>query len=510
VNLGLREISNAVFDRLLYRRQFVLGPRSAPRGAGWSLYQVPGGLTLAAHPDLQVVQHHGAKLHLTLIGYMLDPRHPERFDREILALLAESAAVADLPFRTAPLGGRWALVAYDGSKGVIFTDACGMRQVHYTEPSHAEFWCGTQERGIAEPLGLDISASAHDFLESDYVKRVPEFWWPSGSSPYAGVRRLLPNHYLEWPSRAVRRFWPLEPVEPVSFEAAVSKCAETLRGLLDAGARRFPLALPLTAGYDSRLLLAAARELTSQLFCYTLRYPGYTRHHRDLRVARQVLESVGLQHHVLPCPSEVTGRFAEAYWRSVSPGPAEAAAIAQGLFTHYPAECACIVGHGGEIGRSYHYPRDQRPIEMTPETIARYFGMADNRLALQEFGLWLEDARHVEVDTGVRVLDLIPWEQRVGNWAAAGQAEWDIVLERLPPYSCRELLATMLGVDSVRHGWPAFELQVEVMRLLWPRVLSAPFNPPPRSSRDYLRSALERLGVADPIRALRDRVTKRK
>jgi hypothetical protein len=172
--------------------------------------------------------------------------------------------------------------------------------------------------------------------------------------------------------------------------------------------------------------------------------------------------------------------------------------IAEGLLNGFPAGAVCLSGHGAEIARCFYYSKEH-PERVDAGFLARCTGMLDdgrpNRLAERHFARWLDEASAVE-DYGLRALDLFYWEQRVGCWAADGQAQWDIVHDRLPVFGCRDLLTAMLGVDWHERVAPHYQLCRDVMRAMWPEVLAFPFNPRQHQGR---HSRLWRAIVESPI-----------
>ena len=516
----MRPSTGTESGNLRYRRQFVLGPRRLEALRDWPCVAIGTGLVAQAHPDLGLTQVQLGSRTLTLLGYMLDPRSPDRGDREILEDLARGLKEGgDAGHGAERLGGRWVLVVDDGSSTTLFADACGLRQVFYSDRSLAERWCASQAFHVANAMGLAIAPEAQEFLASEYVKTHIEYFWPGDSSPYAGVRRLLPNHGLDLRHGTVRRFWPWGPLAAVAPQVAVARCAELLRGTIEAASRRFPLAVPITAGYDSRTILAATRNVSKSVFYYTLLFASRTPEHRDVAVPARLLPALGLRHRVIPCPARMSSGFGALYRSNVEPAHEVAGAYAEGLFAQYPQGHVSVSGHASEIARCGYYDStaapyfwaEYPPIPITPDLLAAIApmnstAMAKSEFAVRQFAEWLKEAIEVERDTGMRILDLFCWEQWTGSWAAAGQAEWDVVHERLTLFANRELLTTMLGVDARERACPDFRLYPKIMQDLWAEVLTAPINPRPASAsplRDPLRRLLDRTGTLNTARRIR-------
>src|SRR4029077_6543503 len=98
-------------------------------------------------------------------------------------------------------------------------------------------------------------------------------------------RCLLPNHSLDLHRWTIRRFWPRKARGRLPLKEAAEKGAKQLRALTLAASRRFPLSLPLTAGRDSRALLAAARDVAKEVHFFTLEMPDMIHNRTDLRIA---------------------------------------------------------------------------------------------------------------------------------------------------------------------------------------------------------------------------------
>jgi hypothetical protein len=491
-------------SRLRYRRQFVLGPRCARSFLDVPELDVAPGLVAQVHPELGVHRVETQGLRLTLLGYAIDPEAPDRDDHDILQVVGQRAAsVRDVPEAMLGLTGRWVLIADDGTDLILLNDPCGLREVFYTRPEFGETWCASQASRIADELDLETSPQAASFMDSTYFRRHHEPWWPGGTTQWAELHRLQPNHYLDLNTRRMHRFWPnatrpdLEPDEAAHIGAAM------LRRIVHAGARRFDLALPLTAGMDSRSLLAATRGLNG-VWHYTALHAGLHGDSPDIHTARQLLSQVGRVHHVIKCPRRMSSEFAEIYCQNTTPAHESAGAIAEGLFHQYSQQRVSMSGHCSEIAR------DTFGISHTPSpdgaALAMLMGMQDNPYAIEQFGRWLEDAGPVAERYGHRVWDLFFWEQEYGTWAANGQAQWDLVHERFTPFNHRALLTVLLAVDPSHRQGPDYPLYEMIIGILWPELLREPFNSPPRSFdarvRNFARRMFRRRSGVDFLRAL--------
>lgn len=261
--------------RFIFRRQFILGPKSAEETySGWKTVPLKCFGVVQAHEDLPVSQVREGGLELTLLGFVLDPDDPTANDREIIKRLVKGGQrPVDLIHATARLGGRWVMICLDDRDGVLFTDPFGLREVFFSTIDGVR--CASQFGHLAKALNLHPDPTIDsEFSSKPYARTNPEYSWPGSTTPFAEIRHLTPNHFLDLRTGQTARFWPTKPLHARRIDDVVSQGATLMTSLVRAGHNRFPLALPITAGYDSRTILAAARAFASELWCYTVRREG--------------------------------------------------------------------------------------------------------------------------------------------------------------------------------------------------------------------------------------------
>jgi hypothetical protein len=480
-------------EDLLYRRQFIIAPRMLDKFSSWQCAQISESLFVHAHPDLELTQVKNTKTELTLLGYIVDPDQTTLSNKDILErLLSELKNEMDIFKAVEKTGGRYVVVVNSPKTTFLFHDACGFRQVCHTDVNVAETWCASTAELIAEAKGFgkDVTAET-EFINSEYYRTEHEPWWPGTSTPFAEIKQLLPNHYLDLQTRTVTRFWPWEKLQPMPFEETANQCADLMQRLVKSVAYRFKPALPITAGYDTRANLAASRDIKDQLYIYTFLIDEITRNHYDVSVPSRLLQRLGLTHHIISTPAVMTDPFKSLYLKSAGHLADErAGAIAQGLLAEYPPGRISFAGHASPIVRCvYHLFEYPRTIET--QTLVNLAQMSGNRFAVREFSAWLAGARSIENEYGYKILDLFYWEQRAARWSAAGFLQWDVVHDRFDLFACRKLLALILGVESKfrRPPWP---FRRKVIGMMWQEVLREPMMHEAEPLRERLFNDLKR------------------
>ena len=494
-----------IHDRSIYRRQFVLGPRPAICFSTFKRIAIGDNFHLTAHPDLSTVHVVEGNRSLTLLGFILDPYHPDADDSAILTQLLPELCSDAQPHEFLQqldgFGGRWVLIVNNGSRIIAVNDALGQRQLYYTSaPVNGEVWCGAQPGLLARVLDLEPDGPAMEFVETQKKNGKEEYWFPNDSSAYGNIKLLLPNHYLDLTTAQPQRFWPSCRLPKLALRHAVILAAKQLSGLMMSAGNRFPLALLMTAGWDSRVVLAAGKNLKNEVSYFTFDLGNGKTPDADISVPARLLSKLGKTHRVMNVPESMDPEFKQLYLENVSMAHECWGPTAQALFRFLRLSEVRVSGSGSETVRQQFRP--SRWDAVTAETLAS-FAWTKEKFAIEAFGKWLEG---VPKDTGFHILDLFYWEQKCGQWLAGGQVEWDLVGESFAPFNCRGLLSTLLSTDVAYRVGPHYELYRALLRELWPEVLTEPINPhkkprtDPPSVKAKVRDILVKLHLIEFVR----------
>lgn len=462
-----------------YYNQFVLGPRAIEDLAGWQRIQLGDSLFLTAHPGLNVCVARSSGKYIVLIGFILDPFNPKADDVEILnGLIGEMTDIDALIRSTYKYGGRWVIVADDGTETRLFNDASGLRQACFTIGSSLkERWCTSQPGLIAKILGLAMDSVALDFVNSYAFRDDREYRWPGYSSPYREVRHMLPNHCLDLKSWKCYRYWPDKPLSPISLEQAERKVADALRGLMLSASERFDLALSLTSGLDSRLVLAASREITEKLSYITVRQLDKPDDHPEVMVPSAMLSALGLEHRVIKSSLLRNQDFLTAFYESVPFAHDIYAPDAQAIYERYRRSKVAVTGSVCEIARCSFREMAKRfkGKELGPVELSALQSLGTESFALECFKDWISGLGNIY---NIHFLDMFEWEQGHGNWLAMCQLEFDTAWKDIfTPFNSRQLIVDMLSVDEKFRRPPDYLFYRKMIERLWPKLLDYPINP---------------------------------
>lgn len=481
-------------ERLTLIRQFILAPRALEGFPGWRHHPAGDRFHLYAHPELPVQEIEQGQTRLTLIGYIVDPLHPEWTDAEVLRDIGREVekgrAFHDA---TEHLGGRWLLILDRPGMCVLYPDSCGLRQAYYGRTPEGKLLVFSQPGLLQRIPGIRVG----DGLLVDRFGPDPPVTQPSGEMQ---ILRLLPNHMLDLVSGKSTRFWPRTPFSEIPVEDGVARSAPIFQGELATVARRYDLASTLTAGFDSRIMLSALRGREKKIRFYVNRHIYHPKNYRDLVIPAKIAADLGLDFRVIDCTQPVEDWFREVFLGNISyfiEGIGGEGRVHEhvAMYRSDVKDRVGVTGVVSELTRAYFYSGKSNipyPHTITASTLTGlnvWWGKR-NQVDRPALEAWLEDARKVEQQFHILLLDLFYWEHLLGRILATMMLESDTVAEHFAPYNNRLLLSTILQVPVVYRKHPDYLFHSRVIESLWPELLRYPINPTTLGER------LRLLGVA--------------
>jgi len=493
-----------MFEHLRYRRQFLLTKTEINAPIDWN-HTPLHPFHLYAHPDLSVTVHKDHRHTLALLGSIFDPNQPNQDNHQVLTGISRSiSAPRNLFPELKRYVGHYALLYKNRNDTIILNDALGLREVYYSCAEANRVVCASQPHLLAQFAEPQVRPRCDaEFLTFYKTNSVRGRWnpyrrWIGDETYYEDVKHLMPNHYLDINTTHVSRYWPTAPIEPSKPEKAVERACAFLQNSLRAMAHRHPLMMAVTAGTDSRTLLAASRGIKDDIY-YFVNDQGLGSDHPDIWVPKQIFESLGVPFHVHTVPPTYDEAFAKVFLENTFFASER---ILPTIFNVY----FCSLQHRvnilgvGEIGRVHYGKPPKRASAYLLAYILRH--RDGGRYALRQAEQILNDLLPIANRYSLNVLTLLLWEQLLGNWGATGNSESDIAVEELNPFDSHELYETLLSVDEEYSRWDRARLFKAMIGRMWPELLHWPINPP-RDVRGNVAQFLRTLGMYDTVKGLK-------
>lgn len=473
-------------EKFEYRRQFIAGSRFCGDERYWEHVQVTSNLKLSVHKDLPLNKVYQEDRKIFLLGYVIDPFQPDFTDSEILDwLIHESPDLSSLIENTYRLSGRWVIIFVQGQKVFFFHDPFGMRQIYYAG-LQGEFWCGSEPSILAENLNVKPDKTnqyLNEFIQSSAFKK-KEHFWIGDKTRYKEIRHLLPNHFIDVNTANIERFW-INHERNYSVGTAAKKAGELLRNSLLSASKRFNLMMPVTAGWDSRVLLAASKDIKDDLYYFISTKNHLTKDNDDVKIPMILCERLGMNFHVLDNLREPDSEFLKLLNKNVDMPRQLPKTLTFYEFYRNHQDKVNINGRGAETARCY-YPFEKNP---TAEFLAKVTGYPGDNFAITEIKRWLEKVRPFLKDKKIDLIDFYYWEHRMGNWGGTDPAEQDVAIEEFCPFNNRKLMMILLSTKRKYRSEPNYKLHKEMIYYLWSELLAEPINPV--STFDYLKKYIK-------------------
>ncbi|MCX8012422.1 MAG: hypothetical protein N3A64_04650, partial [Desulfobacterota bacterium] len=403
-----------------------------------------------------------------LLGYWIDPFQPNGKSKDILNQISEKITTPthhpNLLESTTHLSGRWVLIYLSPKNSIIFTDPCGLRQLYYYQ-NEAGIWCGSQPEIIKAAVGLkpNTDKTFLDFTKClDYQRK--EFALVGDKTRYQDCYHLLPNHFFDLYSALSIRFFPKENLSPIPVDQALEITSSILHGSMLAIAQRHPVMLAVTAGWDTRVLLAATKGITDYFKYYIDRKGELPFNHPDVQVPLRLCCQLGINFEVRNSAEEPPHWFKAILSQSVS-GARELPKIRM-IYSALANSSSYINvnGNGSEICRnSYDYFGFISSESITIAQLTGLIGYYKNKFVENELRSWKNELEQNGL-FGYHILDLLYWEQGMGNWGAQFAAEQDIAGDDFSPFNNRLLYKTLLSLPREYRSGPDFPIYTQLIK----------------------------------------------
>ena len=485
-------------DRLHYRRQFILAKAPIAQLAEWEFLRI-GKHFLYSHPDVEVNQVIDSKKHVVLIGDIYDSEKPEKGNADLLYDITVSAYSKEALFlQIKRYAGSYVLLFKDDKHHVIFSDARAVREIYYCTSSN-QVVCGSQPNLLAKFANPEIKATCDQNLLDFYRNNLWDSRWIGDETYYEGVKHLIPNHYLDINRHETFRYWPNAPIKRLSLVEAVSKSCKFLQGIMRSILHRHQVIMAVTAGTDTRTMLAASKGLHNKIY-YFVNNHNLGHSNPDILVPKRMLKNIGIPFHVHDVPDDVDDEFRKIFLSNTFLASEHYLPPIYNVFFKNFSEKMLVLGVG-EIGRTF-YGKDLK--RLNSYRMAYKLGYKNCPYVIRKCEEILAEISPLARKFRINVLVILYWEQRLGNWGAVRNSESYIAIDKVDPFNSYLLNEVFLGVDEKYKNYSEQPCVLfgEMIRSMWPELLEWPVNPP-YGMRDKITCILNKISLYEPLKELK-------
>ena len=329
--------------------------------------------------------------------------------------------------------GRFVCIYPEGGGHKFYLDAGGLLGAVYSP----------EYRTIASVPNLIPAATKSETIVSLIDTDKKFGWYPFGITPYENIYRLLPNHHICMEEFTSSRFWPMQPVVEQDAEYCVKNIIRLVKNNIKKISDSTNVIAHLTAGYDSRMILAAAWPVRNRIKFVTIdEIPG-THSNLDSDTAAHIAKKFGLSHEsrtFLELTVEDRLEWLERTGYCIAD---HVTSLATTLKSWFRDETQ-LGGTSGEIARAFYWTsRDIYAKRPDATEVLRRIKAPISSPTLDAAHHWLN---HYDGCDAPFVWDMIYLEQRLGCWA--GPAVYGAIqpIPSISPFNSRAVYSEMLSL----------------------------------------------------------------
>lgn len=244
-----------------------------------------------------------------LIGHAYDPYDMIFSEDDILRSLAKKMLISEDMFweKSGDLTGVYTFGYINNNKLCFSTDSVGMSMTYYGIVN-SKIIISSHSKIVADLYGLEQDPYIVKLVNSRFY-RFFGMWLPGDLSPFAELKRLLPNFcgYYSDGKIITKRYFPKSPIIEITSEEEYYQKLDEIDRILQnslfliskkwSGKRA---ALSLTGGKDSTTTLSCAKDVYQSLGYFS--YVSVEKERPDAEAAKIISDRLGLEHHVYYIP----------------------------------------------------------------------------------------------------------------------------------------------------------------------------------------------------------------
>ncbi|MCZ6771375.1 MAG: hypothetical protein O7G83_05240, partial [Proteobacteria bacterium] len=371
----------------LFQRQFLLTKGTPKLPDSWTTDSTTGW-QLYHHPTLNVVEiknSAGQKIGW-LLGHLIDLKTKNEQKDAFVLPFTTSESMDERHAKITTMMRSWAgcylIIVVDRDFQRIYPDIGATVPVFFNQDN---------EDVGSSPAMLLPGQKYWDRLDLELVTIADvngDGWLPFDVTAHKGVLRLLSNHFLDLRERSMQRYWPdFKIVLDADIASAVDEIVLVLKSTIDAIARSWKMTIQLTAGQDSRTVMACCREHMSQSDAFTLKSSSFS---IDEMISKRIARECNIRQHVLSAVISTEKERSDWLLR-IGHSSGGSHMRYHRTMEQLDLSHAMITGFGGELNRGrYWSSSDTTDGEITPKQLLGRLDLAQHPRFITAAKSWIK------------------------------------------------------------------------------------------------------------------------
>ena len=388
------------------------------------------------------------------------------------------------------IAGVFLILFFDGKEIHAFNDTSAVIKCFYHLSNNKIQAIGSSAKILSEfcDTTIDEAPEAISYYQNDFPKT--GYISIGNKTRFEDVFQLLPNHTLNLNLGKIDRFFPRKPRVEISNDSAADKLKEFSDSIFKTLLKFYKISCSLTAGWDSRMVMALSYPYRSEIDYYTFVIDKYSKDHMDYWIPEKIAKRTNVKYqridnNLLP-DSEELNDILNAYENLKFIDFKRAL----GGFSHFRKSKDHIVltGAVGEICKNYY--EDYKVDDGKSLALAGH--QIYNDYTKDFFDKKYKELKEVQDKYGYDLRDIAHWEQNITNFAGQSNAYFLNVCKVFSPFNCRAVIDTILMVPRKNRDGHLHKFNKVYLKKYAPELLEFPVNP---NNKITMIKLMKRLGL---------------
>lgn len=410
-----------------------------------------------------------------VLGFFVDPDNINYSNYDILKdMLEKSYDFNDFQQKSMSLTGRWILIYISDTEKKIFNDPATSRHIYYS--SGDEMVLGSNSNIINYYIDHEKNKNPEflEYISSKYYN-INEVEWYSDATRFENIYKLLPNHYYDMDKKQSQRYWLEIPYN--NYNHAIDRATELLVNSFKAIEKRdYYKIFALTAGFDSRVIYAAASYAGIDTVYFLSTMNILKADHPDLVIAKNILNDHNKELVVLDKLDPLKDEFAYYYKKNIEDSQILPKTLtAQHLLysPDFPENTLYITGNNSAVFKDFYGKREAS----SGKEISKLTGIPKEYTIFDDsFDRWIDENKALVEKANINMMDLFYWEHRLANFGVKYVANQDIAIDEFSAFNNREIFLLLMKAkheNKIDHK----VIFKDIINKLDPKLMTYPINP---------------------------------
>ena len=453
--------------KIMFKNQYLLTKKKIPMQKGTTKIDI-GEFNLYFDNEIEYYTTQKKNTQITLLGYIFHCYNSmsEQKQIEYLLTLNNEELLNEID--------KWCghFVLFVGVKDIkIYTDACASFKVFYGETNNSKV-IGSDPNIINNFFDFeeDTDADKLRFYQSTFFKK--KSTKIGHDTRFKNLYQLVSNHCLDIKSfKSVRVFPRKERIE-LSEEIAGKKLIEIFNHLTFMIEKRHTIYSSLTAGYDSRLLMAATKKISKEVNYYTFKVPNKRKDFIDYTLPKKIASDLRLKYTFITI-KELAKDIKKNIINSYDFPRIREFEQYHNIFPENKKSNILLVGFVNEVAKNYLESVKVK----NGKDVVRAVHLPDSNYLEKYYQNWLNKNKNLISELNYEVLDFIHWEQDITNFAGQNIHYAHHYVRLFSIFNSREILRIMLSVPTKKRDGKSPIFFRYLIKSMWPDLINYPFNP---------------------------------